>query len=95
MGRRFQFDVPGQQLLQLLQRVCCRDMFQYMQQVGLRIQAMHFGSFDQRVPGGAGMSTFAGIGKQPVLAANGKGALTFVVYQSARAEAVFTAGSLV
>ena len=42
------------------------DVLQHVQQVGLRVEPVQFDGFDQGVPDGTGVGSFAGVGKQPV-----------------------------
>ena len=69
----FAVDVPGRQFVDTVDRVV-GDAGEHLGQVGLRIEAVQFGGFDDGVDGGGALAAFLGAGEQPVLSSQGEGA---------------------
>ena len=72
LRRLVELDVPSQQLIKFFRRVGDGDVLQQVLDVGLRVELVEFGRFNQRVPGGARLGAVGGVGEQPILAADRK-----------------------
>jgi hypothetical protein len=65
-NRRYQADVPGQQLCDAVDRVI-GDAAEHLAQVGFGIEAVELGAFNKGVDRGGALATGIGAGEQIIL----------------------------